>query len=149
VPPCPICQQVESAHAGTHPRHITTLPHCSVVLHDQQGQRGWCVLQLRSHAEHLADLPVSQQQEIFGEVAAVAAAIRTVTGCTRINYECLGNIAHHIHWHIIPRYPTDENPRAAVWGFQPETLGRTLDPADQTALIAAIRSAIQLQREPR
>ena len=139
---CPICQQLASISAGAHPRYIATLDHCAVVLHDQQGQRGWCVLQLREHIEHLADLPLAVQQEVFGEVARVAGAVRAITGCRRINYECLGNVAAHVHWHVIPRYETDHDPRTPVWGFPPALLAANLEPNEESALTTSIREAL-------
>ncbi len=143
---CSICQQLASISAGLHPRYIAMLDHCAVVLHDQQGQRGWCVLQLREHIEHLADLPLAVQREVFGEVALTAGAVRAVTGCRRINYECLGNVAAHVHWHIIPRYATDFDVKAPVWGFPPAAIGTVLDAADQASLIGDLQAAIVAAR---
>ena len=139
---CPICQQLASIAAGSNPRYIATLDHCAVILHDQQGQRGWCVLQLREHIEHLADLPLAVQREIFGEVAQIAGAVRRVTGCQRINYECLGNMAAHVHWHIIPRYASDFDVKSPVWGFPPAVLSVSLDGEEQVRLISELRTAI-------
>ena len=45
----------------------------------------------------------------------MAAAIRAVFDPKRINYECLGNIQPHVHWHLIPRYEGDHpDPRGGV-----------------------------------
>ena len=33
----------------------------------------------------------------------------------KINCELLGNRDPHIHWHIVPRYGTDEHPEGPAW----------------------------------
>lgn len=128
---------------------IAALPRTFVVLGANQGLPGWCVLILREHREHLAELPREEQLEVFDEVARVAAAIRAVfpnsgagAGPPRINYECLGNQVNHIHWHVIPRHASDPDPRNAVWGFPDETLKGTTSDSDKQALIAKLRKAI-------
>lgn len=128
---------------------IAALPRTLVVLGANQGLPGWCVLILREHREHLAELSRAEQLEVFDEVARVAAAIRAVFpnsgaggGPPRINYECLGNQVHHIHWHVIPRHASDPDPRNAVWGFPAETLKGTTSDNDKQTLIAKLRKAI-------
>lgn len=145
---CVICQQIERVQEGTHPGLIAQLPLCNVVLHTQQGQRGWCVLHLREHHEHLAELPLAVQADIFTEVALVAGVVRSVTGCRRINYECLGNVAAHVHWHIIPRYTTDHDVRAPVWGFPSSVLDAPIDEPTRAALIARIAAALRTTASP-
>lgn len=84
-----------------------------------------CVL--REHAEHLDELSLAAQSAVFAEVARVARAVRRVvrarTGhAPRINYECLGNVVPHVHWHVIPRHRDDPTPRATVWGWDARRL---------------------------
>ncbi len=128
---------------------IASLPRTFVVLGANQGLPGWCVLVLREHREHLAELSRAEQSEIFDEVARVAAAIRAVFpnsgeggGPPRINYECLGNQVNHIHWHVIPRHASDPDPRNAVWGMPAETLKGTTSDNDKQTLIAQLRKAL-------
>jgi len=33
----------------------------------------------------------------------------------KLNYECLGNIEPHMHWHIFPRYTNDPSPGTSSW----------------------------------
>ena len=40
------------------------------------------------------------------EVSAVAAALNRAFNPTKINYELLGNMVPHMHWHIVPRFTT-------------------------------------------
>lgn len=128
---------------------IAALPRTFVVLGVNQGLPGWCVLILREHREHMAELPRKEQAAIFDEVARVADAIRAVfpnsgaaAGPPRINYECLGNQVNHIHWHVIPRHASDPDPRNAVWGFPAETLRGTMSDHDRQTLIVQLRKAL-------
>lgn len=128
---------------------IAALPRTFVVLGNNQGLPGWCVLILREHREHLAELPREEQAAIFDEVARVAGAIRAVFSNSgvhacppRINYECLGNQVNHIHWHVIPRHASDPDPRNAVWGIPAETLKGTMSDNDKQMLIAQLRKAL-------
>jgi len=140
--PCSMCDSVAAGALAKHPQLIAVLEHGQLVLHSQQGQRGWCVLELRKHAEHLSDLPATEQAAIFAEVARAAVAVRRVTGCGRINYECLGNVTAHVHWHIIPRYPSDPDTKAPVWGFAGSHLSHQLAEEDRRTLIAAIAAEL-------
>jgi diadenosine tetraphosphate (Ap4A) HIT family hydrolase len=40
-------------------------------------------------------------------VSAVAKALYCVFAPDKINYELLGNMAPHMHWHIVPRSLSD------------------------------------------
>jgi diadenosine tetraphosphate (Ap4A) HIT family hydrolase len=142
---CPLCTRV--AHAHTDPALLANFGSCIAILGDNQGPRGWCTLITTTHHEHLDHLTAAAQQELFGHVARVARAIRTVFatsgaggGPPRLNYECLGNVCPHIHWHIIPRHAADPTPNATVWGWDAATLAGTRDHFTQDA--AALRSAL-------
>jgi len=145
--PCPLCTSLEGR--ARNPRFIADLVHCAVFLGERQNPRGWCVLVLKSHADHMADLPTRVQRAVFGEVAHVAAAIRGVftdTGAggvpPRINYECLGNQVAHVHWHVIPRHADDPEPRNAVWHWSRETIGPRPPASSLAGLARQLREAI-------
>ncbi len=95
------------------------------------------------------DLPISAQSIIFEDVARIAAAIRSVFptsgkggGPPRINYECLGNLVPHIHWHIIPRHADDPEPTKAVWGWTEERLKGTMTVEERKELVLTLRGAL-------
>lgn len=143
---CPLCRCLTHAEPLTL---IATLRHTTVFLNDQQGCRGWCACVLNGHTEHMDELPLDAQREVFGEVARVARAIRAVFpksgaggGPPRMNYECLGNVTAHIHWHVIPRHAGDPTPRAAVWGWDAPTLKGNVSTEERRALADAIRAAL-------
>jgi diadenosine tetraphosphate (Ap4A) HIT family hydrolase len=68
----------------------------------------------------------------------VARAVRAAVGAVKMNYELLGNVIPHIHWHLVPRRGDDPSPQAAVWTIAHDP--RRLDPAETAERIALIRS---------
>jgi len=116
--------------------------HGLLVLGDNQACEGWCVYLLRDHVEHMAELPVRVQEEVFGDCAKAAGAIRAVFGPVRINYECLGNQVAHVHWHLIPRHADDPRPREPVWGWGSERLRGVASDARRGEIVRLIRDAL-------
>lgn len=125
---CPLCQTLEQIRAGTFPRHVMSLDHCEVILHDNQVCPGWCVLIYKDHAEHAAELPPEVERGMFAEAARVGRALRAVFPTSgamvdgkgtpvRINYANLGNVVGHVHWHVVPRHANDLDPRAVPWNL--------------------------------
>lgn len=133
--PCPICESISRIRAGQHARFLAELSETFAVLGDNQGTKGWCVLLLKEHVEHLAELPLARQARVFEDVARVAAAQRRVFGPVRINYECLGNQVAHVHWHVIPRHADDPDPRNPVWGWSKDALEGHLQQDEEARLI--------------
>lgn len=138
--PCPLCAAI-SDESGTALR-IAEFDESVVMLGENQGCPGWCVLVLKEHVEHLAEMPVERQTRLFGEVARVAAAVRLVVGPVRINYECLGNVVGHVHWHVVPRHADDPTPRATVWGWTPERLRGMMGVDERMVLAGRLRAAL-------
>ncbi len=128
---CPMCAAL-LAPKGLTP--LKLFDECAAFLNDKQGCAGWCVLVLREHVEHMDAMPVERQQRIFAEVAQVARALRAHFGSVRLNYECLGNQVHHVHWHLIPRHAADPDPKNAIWGWPAEQLSGTMTPDARAAL---------------
>jgi len=108
---CPLCERTRDHAAALR---IAALRESVVFLHEHQAYLGWCVVVLKDHAEHLGGLPVARQLRLWEDVAQVAAAVQRAFTPARINYECLGNVIGHVHWHVIPRYGA-----AGSTGFQP------------------------------
>ncbi len=149
LPDCPMCQRLGQIQSD--PSFIAEMQTSYAVLGDNQGTRGWCVLLLKEHHEHLADLPVTRQPLIFFDVARLAAAIRSVFptsgkdgGPPRINYECLGNLVPHVHWHIIPRHADDPEPTKAVWGWSEERLRGEMSAEARGELVLKLREALKM-----
>ena len=81
---------------------------------------GRCVLIIQEHAEHLDELPSDRFGRLMQDVRTAGRAIRRATGASRINYAVLGNVAPHLHIHLIPRGgPADRNFEDTPWGPPP------------------------------
>jgi diadenosine tetraphosphate (Ap4A) HIT family hydrolase len=145
---CPLCEAERLLRAGGHAWAVADLSETFAVLGENQGCPGWCVLILKGHVEHLAELTRERQLRVFDDVSRVAAAVRAVFpssgaggGPPRINYECLGNLVAHVHWHVIPRHADDPEPTRPVWGRTPDRLRGTLSERERVELARRLREA--------
>jgi diadenosine tetraphosphate (Ap4A) HIT family hydrolase len=131
-PQCGICAGIETIRAGKAPNLIAELEHSYVVLGDAQFYRGYCILLGKHHARELFELPRDEALTLADELRSVAEAIHNVTRPLKLNYECLGNLEAHVHWHVFPRYASEEEKfrRAPVWEH------------DLRALMASLRAEI-------
>lgn len=144
---CPLC----AAARSRGPDHLASLDECEVVLGENQGNPGWCVAILREHAEHMDELSHDRQARVWSDVVRVARAIRRVFptagergGPVRLNYECLGNVVPHIHWHIVPRHAGEPDLRSPVWLRTPDALRGSLTPDARRQLAASLREVLQM-----
>ena len=69
------------------------------------------------------------------ELRSVGEAIHDVVHPLKLNYECLGNLEPHIHWHVFPRYESEEEKYrlAPVWERPASERTRPLEENDRRA----------------
>ncbi|MBH0176785.1 MAG: HIT family protein [Nitrospira sp.] len=123
---------------------IADLSITKAYLHDDQFFTGWTVLVLQRHATELFHLTPTERIQLMEDVNQVATALAQAYGAKKINYELLGNQLPHIHWHIIPRLPTDPAPLEPVWRVPHEAV--ILPDSKLRSEIQRIRTAIQASR---
>jgi diadenosine tetraphosphate (Ap4A) HIT family hydrolase len=143
-PQCGICAGIETIRAGKAPNLIAELDNSYVVLGDAQFYRGYCVLLGKHHARELFELPRDEALALADELRSVAEAIHNVTRPLKLNYECLGNLEAHVHWHVFPRYASEEEKlrRAPVWERPSSQRMLALEEHDMRALVASLRAKI-------
>ncbi|HVA81309.1 MAG TPA: HIT family protein [Candidatus Binataceae bacterium] len=139
---CGICALIERIGAGGFADFIAELPTCHVILGDAQFYRGYCLMLAKRHATEIFLMPPAEARALFEELRLVAEAIAAVTKPWKMNYACLGNAEPHVHWHLFPRYESDELRRDAVWIRQEAERKIALPEADRIALIASLRREI-------
>ncbi|MCJ9674802.1 MULTISPECIES: HIT domain-containing protein [unclassified Neorhizobium] len=96
---------------------VTMLGLCQLRI---QNDRRWPWLVMvpqRAGMTEIFDLLPVEQALLSVEVNRVAAALKTVTGATKINVGALGNIVRQLHVHVIARFEEDPNWPGPIWGF--------------------------------
>lgn len=143
---CEICERLRQAGRGEHPGFILEMETGVAVLGDSQFFRGYCLLLCKTPATELDELPPDVRLKYLEEMALLAQAVRAVVRPHKLNYECLGNMVHHLHWHIFPRRADEEHPTKPVWVGQPtgeEAARYALNTERDAPLIAAIRKELE------
>jgi diadenosine tetraphosphate (Ap4A) HIT family hydrolase len=142
---CEICRRIEACRAGTHPGLIAETETGFAVLGDSQYFRGYSLLLCKYPATELDELPSDVRLKYLGEMALLAEAVREVVQPHKLNYECLGNMVHHLHWHIFPRRPDEPHPEKPVWVIMPapeDVTQHAFDAQRDGQLLSQMREAL-------
>ena len=133
---CPMCCRWET---DTDVR-IIELPHSYVILNRDQYFPGYTLLFSKQHVTELFHFDPTVRASLMEEVSAVAEALFTIYKPDKINYELLGNMVPHIHWHIVPRFSSEPLWPRPIWAEAHEEHFLTADEYRQHA--ESIRSAL-------
>ena len=86
---------------------VTDLSLCTVRLMDD-ARFPWAVLvPALAGLSELTDLNPDQQGQLMAEIDQVSRALKTLTGCDRINVAAFGNMVPQLHLHVIARFRDD------------------------------------------
>lgn len=119
---------------------ITELEQCYVLLNRDQFFPGYTFVFTRDHVTELFHLDRETRIAAMEEVTAVAAALYTLFKPDKINYELLGNMVPHMHWHVVPRFCSDSLWPRPIWAESHEEA--ILSPEGYAERIELIRKAI-------
>lgn len=108
---CPMCRRWDD----DIDLRITELEHSYVVLNRDQFFPGYTLLFTKQHVTELFHLDRVVRSGLTEEVSRVAQALFTVFQPAKINYELLGNMVPHIHWHLVPRFTTEALWPRPIW----------------------------------
>jgi diadenosine tetraphosphate (Ap4A) HIT family hydrolase len=99
-----------------HPElRIAEFEHSYAMLNGDQFFPGYTLLFTKSHVTELFHLEPAIRGAIMEEVNRMAAALAAVYRPTKMNYELLGNMVPHMHWHLVPRQATDPLWPRPIW----------------------------------
>ncbi|MCC0032236.1 MAG: HIT domain-containing protein [Brucellaceae bacterium] len=98
----------------THP--MMWLGLCELRLMDDARWPWLILIPQRSGIEEVHDLSPMDQALLTFESNQVAAALKRVTGCLKINSGALGNVVRQLHFHVVARDEGDANWPKPVWG---------------------------------
>ncbi|PLX75878.1 MAG: HIT family protein [Desulfuromonas sp.] len=108
---CPMCRKWQD----DADLQIAELEQCYVLLNRDQFFPGYCFVFTREHVTELFHLDVATRQAVIEEVNDVAAALAAVFKPAKMNYELLGNMLPHMHWHLVPRFTTEPLWPKPIW----------------------------------
>jgi len=83
---------------------ICRLEASTLYLFREQTYRGRCVVALGAHETELFHLDPDTLQRFTRDVARAAAALQRAFVPDKINYAIYGDLAPHLHYHIVPKY---------------------------------------------
>lgn len=133
---CPICSRWET----DSDMRICERERSYVVLNRDQYFPGYVLLFTKIHQTELFQLDRTVRCQLIEEVSEVAAALYAAFNPAKINYELLGNMVPHIHWHLVPRFTTEALWPRPIWAEAHTEVVLTAD--EYSRRIALIRSCL-------
>lgn len=108
---CPMCTRWQD-----EPNlRIAELEHCYVQLNRDQFFPGYVLVFSKSHVTELFHLDPATRGALIEEVNRVAEALYQTYAPAKMNYELLGNMVPHMHWHLVPRFTDDPLWPRPIW----------------------------------
>jgi diadenosine tetraphosphate (Ap4A) HIT family hydrolase len=151
---CEICDRLAQCRDGTHPGLIAELDTGFAVLGDSQQFRGYSLLLCKTPATELHELPHPTRLRYLEEMSQLAEAVARAVQPHKLNYECLGNVVHHLHFHVFPRRADEPQSTLPVWVQMhkpgtPEAAACAFNPIRDRPLIDSIRTHLATIRGER
>ncbi len=75
-------------------------------------------------------------------VFAIEATLRELLHPDKINLASLGNVAPHLHWHVIPRYRDDRHFPAPIWAVGSRESAPRRTPPERNAFTALLKQRL-------
>ena len=113
-PNCPMCITFDALTGSESPPTVWQFPHSVAMVGPWQFYTGYCMLLSRAHATELSQLGVDRTA-FLDEMCLLARGIEECFRPHKLNYELLGNLVPHLHWHIFPRYANDPERLKPIW----------------------------------
>jgi len=136
TPECPMCRRWNEESD----LRIIQLKHSFVTLNRDQFFPGYVLLFTKTHVTELFHLQSQVRAELMDEVSRVAEALHGVFQPDKINYELLGNMVPHMHWHLVPRFATEPLWPRPIWAEPHEEV--LLSPGEYRDRIELIRKVL-------
>lgn len=118
---------------------VTALGLCELRLMNDARWPWLILVPRRPDLAEIHDMTPLDQTMLAFEAGLVGEALKSVTGCLKINTGALGNVVRQLHMHIIARNEGDAGWPGPVWGHGTR---EAYDEADAQKLIAAVRAAL-------
>jgi diadenosine tetraphosphate (Ap4A) HIT family hydrolase len=136
---CDACHRLTLAARGEDPLLIAEFPGSWLFLGDHQYYEGYSVLYAKPHARELHLMPEDELSGLMSELMRATRAIQAAFDPWKMNHASLGNMVQHVHWHIFPRYESDDDRFQNPWRRMDDFKSRVPDAKTRDKVIAMIR----------
>ena len=96
---------------------VATLSLCQLRLLKDSRWPWLMLVPQRNGMSEIFDLQPLDQALLTFETNMVGAALKSVTGATKVNVGALGNIVRQLHVHVVARSEGDPNWPGPIWGY--------------------------------
>ncbi|MFG3604383.1 WGR domain-containing protein [Micromonospora chersina] len=107
VPDCALCGLVRVP--SKHPTFICEFRRSVFFISWDQTYPGRSMLVFKTHLPDFFHMSPSELLSILPEVRQAEVALRKAFDSSMMNYLFMGNTAHHVHLHLVPRSERDPN----------------------------------------
>ncbi|MBS1706408.1 MAG: HIT domain-containing protein [Armatimonadetes bacterium] len=142
---CDVCRQIELCRENRHPRFLARMQSGYAVLGPHQFFTGYSLLLCEEPVTELDELEPLMRRQLLEDMSTLALAVRRVVHPHKLNYEALGNVCPHVHWHIFPRFTSEPEPYLPVWNVMPEGEAMApflFDPQMHSDVLEALREEL-------
>ncbi|WP_099867101.1 HIT domain-containing protein [Pararhizobium haloflavum] len=114
---------------------MTSLGLCAMRLMNDRRWPWMILVPQRADILELHDLTPLDQTMLTFEMSLAAKAMKTATGCQKLNIGALGNMVSQLHIHVVARNEGDPAWPGPVWGHG---TGEPYDHGDDRAIVTKI-----------
>lgn len=112
---CKLCDWVHKATKGLLPELLWETPHSIAIVGEHQFFEGYGMVISKAHVREMHGLPLEIAIPVFQDVMTLGGRIEKAYHPWKINYASLGNKEEHLHWHVFPRYLSEQNHLDHPW----------------------------------
>ena len=119
---------------------ICDLKVSQLILFKEQSHPGRVIVAYKDHVSELVNISAEERAAFFEDVATAANAVHKVFHPDKVNYGAYGDGGCHLHFHLVPKYKSDEFEWGTPFAMNP---GKTyLTDAEYDEMIEKIKAAL-------
>ncbi len=92
---------------------------CRILLIDDANYPWMLLVPRRPDVVEMIDLGDEDRMQLWHEITQASRAMKSLTGCEKINVAALGNVVPQLHVHVVARRRGDAAWPKPVWGAVP------------------------------
>lgn len=117
---------------------ICELETSKVYLFKEQSHKGRVIVAHKNHIGDMTVLTAEERAAYFEDVTKVSKALQAAFNPNKVNYGAYGDTGCHLHFHLVPKYSSDEFEWGSTFAMNPERV--TLTDAEYAEIINQIKA---------